>query len=142
MNAIFVTGRLGRDPEANHSKDETLWATVSILEGWGEEPTWFEVTCFDRTTEVLTEYCAKGRQVAVRGQIVQEHYQTKDGQQRKAWRLIADWIEFLDSRKDKGEADSTSLGHTISCGRPKRQATCLSCLGGEIPPPALLLLYI
>lgn len=105
MNAIFVTRQLGRDPEANHSKDGTLWATVSVAEGRGEEPSWFEVTCFNRTAEALTEYGAKGRQIAVHGQMVQERYQAKDGQQRTAWRLIADWIEFLDSRKDKDETD-------------------------------------
>jgi single-stranded DNA-binding protein len=35
----------------------------------------------------------------------QESYE-KDGENRKVWRLIADRIEFLDSRKeDSGEVD-------------------------------------
>jgi single-strand DNA-binding protein len=106
VNAIVVTDRLGRDPEARYSKDGNLWATVSVAEGRGEEPTWFEVTCFNRTAEVLTEYGSKGRQVALRGQMAQERYEAKDGGQRKAWRLIADWVEFLDSRKNGDEAAS------------------------------------
>ncbi len=97
MNVILITGRLGRDPEMRYSSDGTPWAVVSVAEG-GDDPNWFEIKCFDRTAEVLNEYGTKGRMVAIQGHMAQESYE-KDGKAHKAWRLIADWVEFLDARK-------------------------------------------
>ena len=95
MNSIIITGRLGREPEMRQSDSGTNWATVSVAEG-GDEPNWFDVKCFNKTAEVLNEYGSKGRKVAVQGRMAQESYE-KDGETRKAWRLIANRIEFLDS---------------------------------------------
>jgi len=102
MNSIIITGRLGRDPEAKESSEGNLWATVSVAEGGGDEPTWFEVKCFGKTAEVLNDYGAKGRKVAIQGRMVKESWE-KDGEKRSAWKLIANRIEFLDSRGDSDE---------------------------------------
>ena len=108
MNVIVITGRLGKDPDMRYSPEGNAWATVSVAEG-GDKPNWFEVKCFGKTAEVLQSYGAKGRKVAIHGRMRQESYE-KDGETRKVWRLIADRIEFLDSRKNdseepEGEAD-------------------------------------
>ena len=102
MNVIVITGRLGRDPEAKESSEGNLWATVSVAEGGGDEPNWFDVKCFGKTAEVLNEYGAKGRKVAIQGRMVKESWE-KDGEKRSAWKLIANRIEFLDSRGDSDE---------------------------------------
>ena len=104
MNVILITGRLGRDPEAKHSSEGNLWAVVSVAEG-GDDPNWFDVKCFGKTAEVLNDYGAKGRKVAIQGRMVQESYE-KDGKNHRVWRLIANRVEFLDSRNGgAGEAD-------------------------------------
>ena len=104
MNSIIITGRLGRDPEAKESPEGNLWATVSVAEGGGDEPTWFDVKCFGKTAEVLNDYGAKGRKVAIQGRMVKESWE-KDGEKRSAWKLIANRIEFLDSRGETGDEE-------------------------------------
>jgi single-strand DNA-binding protein len=104
MNSIIITGRLGREPELRKGDSGTSWATVSVAEG-GDDPNWFDVKCFGRTAEVLDEYGSKGRKVAIQGRMVQESYE-KDGDIRKAWRLIANRIEFLDSPNGDEEPEA------------------------------------
>jgi single-strand DNA-binding protein len=60
------------------------------------------VKCFKRKAEVLNEYGSKGRKVAIQGRMVHESYE-KDGETRKAWRLIVNRIEFLDSPNGREE---------------------------------------
>ena len=104
MNSIIITGRLGRDPELRQSDSGTPWATVSVAEG-GDEPNWFDVKCFNRTAEILDEYGSRGRKVAIQGRMVQKSYE-KDGETRRAWRLIANRIEFLDSPTGSEEPET------------------------------------
>ena len=106
MNVILITGRLGKDPELRYSPEGTPWAVVSVAEG-GDEPNWFEVKCFGKTAEMLNEYGAKGRRVAVQGRMVQERYE-KDGKTRRAWRLIAGRVEFLDAPRDNRSPEGTA----------------------------------
>jgi len=101
-NHITITGRLGKDPEARQTSDGKSWAHFSVAVGRpNQDPNWFEVTCFGRLAEVMGQYGEKGRRVLVQGRMVQESYE-KDGESRKAWKLIANGVEFLDFKKGKG----------------------------------------
>src|SRR3990170_7484285 len=105
MNVTMITGRLGRDPELRYSGDGTPWVTFSVAEGRRkEEPSWFECKAFGRMAEVIGEYGAKGRLVLVQGQMVQERFETKEGENR----LVASSLEFLDARREAAE-DSAAL---------------------------------
>jgi len=109
MNVTMITGCLGRDPELRYSGDGTPRVTFSVAEGRRkEEPTWFECKAFGRMAEVIGQYGAKGRLVLVQGQMVQEHFETKEGENRQAWRLVAWCLEFLDAHREAAE-DSAAL---------------------------------
>ena len=113
-NHITITGRLGKDPEAKQTSDGKSWAHFSVAVGRpNQDPNWFEVKCFGRLAEVMGQYGEKGRHVLVEGRMVQESYE-KDGEARKAWKLIANGVEFLDFKKGKGtdgvEAEAEAEG--------------------------------
>ncbi|MBN1887228.1 MAG: single-stranded DNA-binding protein [Thermoflexales bacterium] len=104
-----VIGRLGKDPEVKYSAEGKAygWSSLAASNGKDEEPTWFDVKAFGRTAETLN-YGAKGRLVAVEGRFVSETYE-KDGETRTAWKVIADTIQFLDSRKTADAETDESL---------------------------------
>jgi single-strand DNA-binding protein len=116
-NHIIISGRIGREPEVRHSAEGKPWAFFSVAEGRkDQEPTWFDVKCFGRTAEVIGEYGSKGRQVLVAGRMVQETYE-KDGDTRKAWKLLASSIDFLDFKRGKGvEAAEEPEAETAPAG--------------------------
>ena len=97
MNIIVISGRLGKDPEAKNSPEGKLWASVPVAEG-GDDPNWFDVRAFGRTAELLYRYGSKGRLVGILGCMVQDQYETRNGESHTTWRLLASRIEFLDSR--------------------------------------------
>ena len=105
MNIIVISGRLGKNPEAQVGPQGQLWCSVPVAEG-GNEPNWFDVRAFGRTAELVQRYGRKGRKVAVQGRMVQDRRETSNGDRRPAWRLLATRVEFLDSSGiDSGDAD-------------------------------------
>lgn len=114
MNVTMITGRLGRDPELRYSGDGTPWVTFWVAEGQRrEEPTWFECKAFGRMAEVIGQYGAKGRLILVQGQMVQEHFETKEGESRQAWRLVATSLEFLDAPRESADDSAAVVEGTL-----------------------------
>ncbi|MGB4025400.1 MAG: single-stranded DNA-binding protein, partial [Bacillota bacterium] len=48
-------------------------------------------------------YMDKGRLVAVEGRLQSRSYETKDGQRRRVWEVVADFIEFLDRPRNQDQ---------------------------------------
>ena len=108
MNIIVISGRLGKDPEAQVGPQGNLWCSVPVAEG-GNEPNWFDVRAFGMAAELLQRYGRRGRRVAVQGRMVQDRDEA-GGDRRSAWRLLASRIEFLDSRGNGSGEAKENLG--------------------------------
>ena len=102
LNKITIHGYLGRDPELKEYKNargETgHLCNFSVgVSRVGEGTDWFDVTMFGRRAEVIEKFFSKGSQIIVTGRMQADVYE-KDGQKRKAWKLIADDFDFCDSK--------------------------------------------
>ena len=70
----------------------------------GQQKTDFiNVTVFGKTAENLCKYQAKGSKILVLGALNIDQYQ-KDGENRTFTKVIANKIEFLDSKKDSSSS--------------------------------------
>lgn len=66
---------------------------------------------FGKTAELLNNYCNKGSKIAVEGNLKQDRFTDKEGKNRSVVRVIANRIEFLDTKgqsnnQDKPQAQS------------------------------------
>lgn len=104
LNTITISGNLTRDPEirtlANGSNFATFTVAVNTRKklpdgSWADVPSFFDCKGFDRVANYLIRCdLTKGSKVAVVGRMEQETYtDKKSGEQRKAWKLIADDVE-------------------------------------------------
>ena len=50
------------------------------------------------TAQLLNDYCGKGSKVLIEGNLKQDRFQDKEGNNRSVVRVIANRIEFLDSK--------------------------------------------
>jgi single-strand DNA-binding protein len=104
MNQAFLTGNLGRDPEQKQTANGTTVVTFSLAtRDRKDESTWHNITAFNKTAEIIAQYCAKGSKIAVAGRISNRQYE-KDGEKRTWSEVIANEVELLDKKGDNPTA--------------------------------------
>lgn len=110
MNKCFLIGRLTRDPELRFTQSQVPVATFCIAvdrkfkDQSGERQTDFiNIVAWRGTAEFVQKYFQKGSKIVVVGSIQVRSYDDKDGNKRTATEVIADEVEFGDS-KPQGHA--------------------------------------
>jgi single-strand DNA-binding protein len=109
VNKIHIVGNMGKDPEMSYrGKDGDMAVTkvsVAVNRPKNAGTDWFNVVAFRKTAEFLNEYGAKGRKVYVEGKMRQNRWEDEDGQTHTMWELVANQVEFLDSRSGDSDPD-------------------------------------
>lgn len=132
MNKVIIVGRLTRDPEVRYTQTGKAVATFSVAvdSGFGENKRadFIPVVVWEQLAEVCGNNLTKGRKVLVEGRLQIRDYE-KDGQKRRAADVVAQNVEFLDS-KQTPSGDSSN--HAAS--PPKSSGYDVSSFGTEIFP--------
>ena len=110
----MIIGNMGRKPEMRYTPrgDANTTVTVAVTrryktaEGEAKEDTeWFNVVAWRKLGEVVSAYGDKGRKVYVEGELRTRSWQGTDGQTHYRTELVANDVQFLDSRKDTAVDD-------------------------------------
>ena len=64
------------------------------------EADFFNVICWRQTAEFCSRYLSKGRRIAVEGSLQTRSYDAQDGAKRYVTEIIADNVEFCDSKEN------------------------------------------
>ena len=103
MNKVFLSGRLGRDPEVRWSQGEpatcvarfSLGVTRDIKDKDGNYGVdWINCVAFGRQGEFVEKYLKKGSGVEILGRIQTGSYTNKDGQKVYTTDVITEKVEF------------------------------------------------
>jgi single-strand DNA-binding protein len=114
INRVIMNGRLVRDPELRYTASGTPVANFTIAVDRFPKPDGTKDADFVRITawKKLAETCAsnlmKGRLVGVDGRLQVRTYQDKDGQNRTSTEIVAENIQFLDSKKISNESNNAA----------------------------------
>ena len=118
MNKVTLIGRLGKDPELKYtpSGKAVMSCSLATSERWSdkdgekkESTTWHNIVAWGKQAEVMAQYLAKGRQIAVEGRIDNRSYDDKDGNKRYISEVVVQNFEFLggDKKDDAGDKSAT-----------------------------------
>lgn len=108
---ITIVGNVGRDPELRYTNSGIAVCDFSVAVNRrtknqaGEqidETTWFRVTAWRQTAEVVAQYLKKGRQVMVVGTVKASAYLDKAGQPAATLEVTANEVKFLGGREGGG----------------------------------------
>ena len=131
INTIIISGRLTQDPVSRTTPsgvpiaDLTLAHNTTSKNAQGdriEKASYLFVTAFKHTADFAMRYLSKGRKVLVQGSIRQESWQDqKTGQPRHKTYIIADQLQFLDS-KPQDAPNSQSATPNRQSPTPHQQA--------------------
>jgi len=114
LNRVILIGRLTKQPELRITPSSVSVTSFTLAvdrkpnQAGQKETDFIDVVLFGKLAEVTCKYMDKGRLVAVEGRLQTRTFETKDGQKRKAWEVIADNIQFL-SPKPKDSEYSAEL---------------------------------
>jgi single-strand DNA-binding protein len=109
VNKVILLGRLGKDPELRYTSSQLPVVSFSLATGerrkdqsgnWVEHTEWHNITAFNKTAELCSNYLKKGREVYVEGRIQTRKWQDKEGKDRYTTEIIANSVQFIGSRSD------------------------------------------
>jgi len=114
INRVTIVGRLTRDPELAHLPSGTAVLKLGVAvngrqkdEGgnWTDKPNFFDVKVFGNQADALNNHLAKGRRVGVDGRLDWSSWEAQDGSKRSKVEIVAQSVQFLDSRGEGGGGD-------------------------------------
>ncbi len=120
MNKVILMGRLTRDPDIRYSSGESATAvarfTVAVDRRFAsrdKEQTADFISCvaFGRTAEFAEKYLRQGIKVALTGRIQTGSYTNRDGQKVYTTDVVAEDIEFAESKSVSDANRSMSGGY-------------------------------
>lgn len=105
MNKVFLIGRLTRDPELRYTGSNIAVASFSIAvnrpfanQAGEREADFINVVVWRKQAENVKNYLSQGSQIAIDGRIQTRSYDGEDGKKRYITEVVADNVQFLDSK--------------------------------------------
>lgn len=99
-NLTILTGRITKDLELKKAgQTQVTNFSMAVDNPFKKDDTsFFDIVAFGKTAQLLNDYCGKGSKVLIEGNLKQDRFQDKEGNNRSVVRVIANRIEFLDSK--------------------------------------------
>jgi single-strand DNA-binding protein len=103
MNTVTLTGRLTADPELRSTSNGSV-ASLRLAvqrprkDGEDQGADYVDITVFGRQADTCSQYLARGRKVAIEGQLHHSEWDSDNGRRQKL-EVIARNVEFLDAPK-------------------------------------------
>lgn len=121
MNKVILIGRLTKDPELRYTPSGSAVATFilavnrTFTNQQGErEADFINIVVWGKPAENCANYIVKGSQVAIDGRIQVRTYETQEGQKRWVTEVVANSVQFLDSRGKKGDKpEDSNIGREV-----------------------------
>lgn len=117
MNKVFLIGRLTRDPELRYTGSNVAVATFSLAvnrpftnQSGEREADFINIVVWRKQAENVKNYLTQGSQVAIDGRIQTRSYDGQDGQKRYVTEVVADNVQFLDSKGASSNQTVASSG--------------------------------
>lgn len=113
MNIVSLIGNLTRDPELRQTNTGLATCTFTIAvnrpksKSGVQETDYIPIVTWRATAENCAKYLAKGRKVAVVGELRTRSYDAKDGSKRHVTEVLAGNVEFLTPRNQSSSDDYT-----------------------------------
>ncbi len=118
MNSVILVGRLTRDPEVRYTSDTNrAIANFSVAIDRGKDRSGNDlgadfpnIVCFGKQAEIVEKYVTKGMQIGIQGRLQTRSYENKEGKKVYVTEVVADRVEFLDSKRKSNQSDTAVVG--------------------------------
>lgn len=128
MNKLFLMGRLTRDPEIRYGQGENQMAVARFSlavdrrfkrAGDTASADFFNCTAFGKQAEFAERYLKQGSKILLAGRVQNDHYTNRDGQKVFSVQVIAEEMEFAESKR--GTSETTGVAEDDDRRRTQHQ---------------------
>lgn len=116
MNKIILLGRLTSAPEIKTTSNEKLVGKFTlavprkyIKDDEERKVDFINIVAFGKTAEFVSKFFQKGQQVLVTGRLEINQYDDENGERKYSTQVIAEELDFADSKKEKDDNESDYL---------------------------------
>lgn len=106
INRVVLIGRLTANPELRFTTSNNAVTTFSIAvdrnfknEDGNKEADFINIVAWNKKAELIHHYLKKGDRVGIVGRLQVRKYQNERGENRYVTEVVADEVEFLNSKK-------------------------------------------
>ena len=115
INKVTLLGRVGTDPEMKYTPNGTPVTNLRLATDRrrqdGEDATdWHTVIVWGKTAEAVNTYVQKGQRICLVGRLVQNTWQTDDGDHRSRTEVHTQEVVFLDGGNGNGNGGGSDYG--------------------------------
>ena len=116
MNKVLLIGNLTSEPQLRYTTNNTPVATFTIAvnrngvkKDGTKETDFINVVVWNKRAENVKNYLDKGSKVGIVGRLQVRSYQNDKGQNRYVTEVVADEIEFLNTKKPEEKLASAEV---------------------------------
>lgn len=112
LNNITIHGRLTADTELKTTQSGISVTSFTVAvdrqykNGEDKITDFFTVVCWRGLAEMVCKYFTKGKEILVSGEMQSRKYTDKDGNNRIAWELLANSVDFCGSKNEAAQKPS------------------------------------
>ena len=132
INRIVLIGRLTANPELRYTANNTAVTSFTLAvdrnfknENGNKEADFINIVAWNKKAELIHQYLKKGDRLGISGRLQVRKYQNERGENRYVTEIIADEVEFLNSKKSgldekspvKSE-DNRTLEEKVNSNKP------------------------
>ena len=114
FNKVILGGRLTADPELKSTQNGVMFTSFSVAvnrrfggENKEQQTDFINCVAWRQQAEFVSKYFRKGSSICVVGSIQTRSWTDQNGQKRYATEVVADEINFVDSKGDNTDAKTT-----------------------------------
>lgn len=141
MNKVILIGNLTRDPELTTTNSGVSVCRFSIAvqrrfsnADNGPQADFFNITVWRGQAENCHKFLKKGSKCGVVGRLQNSSYEASDGTKRYSTDIIAEEVEFLNSRSSADGADSGDMMGGVKNSAPKADTAELEPIDDDSLP--------
>ena len=113
FNLVVLTGRLTADPELKTTQNGNSVTSFSIAvnrrfnrSAEEQQTDFINIVVWGQSAEFVSKYFKKGSMIGIEGRIQTRKYTDKNGNNRTAFEVVANNVQFVESKRDSAPSDS------------------------------------
>ncbi len=105
MNKIFLTGTIGKEPEAQYTASGKYVCknSLAVSVGWGDKKTtnWYNLIVWGDQGERFKSWISKGSRVLIEGALELQEWKDKEGATHVSPNVTVSYFEVLNKKENK-----------------------------------------
>ena len=120
FNTVILSGRLTANPELKATPNGVSVCSFTIAvdkrykQGEEKQADFINIVAWRNVAEIVSKYFSKGSMIGIEGSIQTRKYTDKDGNNRTAFEILANNVQFMESKRDGAASQASATPTTFS----------------------------